>query len=135
MYVFGDILNTVWSAEKVFKLLDRKPNMQTGHWVPEKLNGRITFDNVTLSYPSRPEKQALKVYFFFIVKVVQKLIFQNSIIIGKAKAPIFIRNPTNHCLPVLSVCKHRTESRKDDSISWPFGWRKNLLCQSATEVL
>lgn len=65
MYVYGDILNTVWSAEKVFKLLDRKPNMKTGHLVPEKLNGRITFDNVTFSYPSRQEEQALKVFFNF----------------------------------------------------------------------
>ncbi|KAM9463283.1 antigen peptide transporter 2 isoform 1-T2 [Clarias gariepinus] len=61
LYVYGDILNTVWSAEKVFNLLDRKSNMQEpGDWVPEKLQGRITFDNVTLSYPSRPERKALK---------------------------------------------------------------------------
>ncbi|MCI4384397.1 hypothetical protein PGIGA_G00038210 [Pangasianodon gigas] len=61
VYIYGDILNTVWSAEKVFKLLDRKPNMQeAGNWVPEKLEGRITFDNVTFSYPSRPERKALK---------------------------------------------------------------------------
>lgn len=61
VYVYGDILNTVWSAEKVFKLLDRKPNMrEAGEWIPEKLEGRITFDNVTLSYPSRPEWKALK---------------------------------------------------------------------------
>ncbi|KAF7705441.1 antigen peptide transporter 2 [Silurus meridionalis] len=61
VYVYGDILNTVWSAEKVFKLLDRKPNVQeAGDWVPEKLDGRITFDNVTLSYPARPEWEALK---------------------------------------------------------------------------
>ncbi|KAK3559503.1 hypothetical protein QTP86_013688, partial [Hemibagrus guttatus] len=61
VYVYGDILNTVWSAEKVFMLLDRKPNMQeAGDWVPENLEGRITFDNVTLSYPSRPESKALE---------------------------------------------------------------------------
>ncbi|XP_060753541.1 antigen peptide transporter 2 [Tachysurus vachellii] len=61
VHVYGDILNTVWSAEKVFTLLDRKPNMQeAGDWVPENLEGRITFDNITLSYPSRPESKALK---------------------------------------------------------------------------
>lgn len=61
VYIYGDILNTVLSAEKVFELLDRKPNMQeAGDWVPENLEGRITFDNVTLSYPSRPESKALK---------------------------------------------------------------------------
>lgn len=62
MYVYGDILNTVWSAEKVFELLDRKANMQeAGDWVPENLEGRVTFHNVTFSYPSRPESKALKV--------------------------------------------------------------------------
>ncbi|GAA6104644.1 antigen peptide transporter 2 [Tachysurus ichikawai] len=61
VHVYGDILNTVWSAEKVFTLLDRKPNMQeAGDWVPENLEGRISFDNITLSYPSRPESKALK---------------------------------------------------------------------------
>lgn len=66
MHVYGDILNTVWSAEKVFKLLDRKPDMQeVGDWIPEKLDGRITFDNVTLSYPSRPEMKALEVTIIF----------------------------------------------------------------------
>ncbi|KAG7325002.1 hypothetical protein KOW79_011318 [Hemibagrus wyckioides] len=61
VYVYGDILNTVWSAEKVFMLLDRKPKMkEAGDLVPENLEGRITFDNVTLSYPSRPESKALE---------------------------------------------------------------------------
>lgn len=66
MYVYGDILNTVWSAEVVFMLLDRKPKMkEAGDLVPENLEGRITFDNVTLSYPSRPEIKALEVSIFW----------------------------------------------------------------------
>lgn len=79
VYVYGDILNTVWSAEKVFKLLDRKPNMrEAGEWIPEKLEGRITFDNVTLSYPSRPEWKALKVSIFWnLERYVGEKIGQN----------------------------------------------------------
>ncbi|KAL7856862.1 hypothetical protein SRHO_G00157610 [Serrasalmus rhombeus] len=60
VYVYGDILNTVWSAEKVFQLLDRKPKVtEAGVLVPQKLEGRVTFDNVSFSYPSRDGK-ALK---------------------------------------------------------------------------
>ncbi|XP_036428429.1 antigen peptide transporter 2 [Colossoma macropomum] len=60
VYVYGDILNTVWSAEKVFQLLDRRPQMtEAGDLVPQKLEGRITFDKVSFSYPSRDGK-ALK---------------------------------------------------------------------------
>uniref|UniRef100_A0A3B1K017 Transporter associated with antigen processing, subunit type t, teleost specific n=1 Tax=Astyanax mexicanus TaxID=7994 RepID=A0A3B1K017_ASTMX len=58
VYVYGDILNTVWSAEKVFQLLDRRATVrEAGDFVPPKLEGRLTFDNVTFSYPSR---EALK---------------------------------------------------------------------------
>lgn len=61
VYVYGDILNMVWSAEKVFKLLDRKPAVrEAGDLVPQKLKGKLTFDNVSFSYPSR-DTQALKV--------------------------------------------------------------------------
>ncbi|XP_072524080.1 antigen peptide transporter 2 [Salminus brasiliensis] len=60
VYVYGDILNTVWSAEKVFQLLDRRPKVrEAGNLVPQKLEGRLTFNDVTFSYPSRDVK-ALK---------------------------------------------------------------------------
>ncbi|XP_062859042.1 antigen peptide transporter 2 [Trichomycterus rosablanca] len=61
VYIYGDILNTVWSAEKVFQLLDRQPKVrEAGDVVPEKLQGKINFDKVTFSYPSRPERKALQ---------------------------------------------------------------------------
>ncbi|XP_076855644.1 antigen peptide transporter 2 [Brachyhypopomus gauderio] len=61
VYVYGDILNTVWSAEKVFQLLDRTPKVrEAGNLVPEKLKGELAFKNVTFSYPSRPNEKALK---------------------------------------------------------------------------
>uniref|UniRef100_A0A4W4EYX6 Transporter associated with antigen processing, subunit type t, teleost specific n=1 Tax=Electrophorus electricus TaxID=8005 RepID=A0A4W4EYX6_ELEEL len=61
VFVYGDILNTVWSAEKVFQLLDRRPKVrEAGDLVPKKLEGKLTFENVTFSYPCRPNEKALK---------------------------------------------------------------------------
>ncbi|XP_051980983.1 ABC-type oligopeptide transporter ABCB9-like, partial [Xyrauchen texanus] len=61
VYIYGDMLNTVGSAVKVFQLLDRKPQMrEPGDLAPEKLKGRLTFEKVTFSYHSRPDEKALK---------------------------------------------------------------------------
>ncbi|XP_056111612.1 antigen peptide transporter 2 [Rhinichthys klamathensis goyatoka] len=61
LYIYGDMLNTVGSAVKVFQLLDRKPQLkEAGHLAPEKLKGRLTFEKVTFSYHSRPDQMALK---------------------------------------------------------------------------
>ncbi|XP_043110226.1 antigen peptide transporter 2 isoform X2 [Puntigrus tetrazona] len=61
VYIYGDMLNTVGSAVKVFQLLDRKPQMrEEGDLAPEKLEGRLTFEKVTFSYHSRPNEKALK---------------------------------------------------------------------------
>ncbi|KTF88321.1 hypothetical protein cypCar_00021318 [Cyprinus carpio] len=62
VYIYGDMLNTVGSAVKVFQLLDRKPQMrEAGDLAPEKVEGRLTFEKVTFSYHSRPNEKALKV--------------------------------------------------------------------------
>lgn len=61
VYIYGDMLNTVGSAVKVFQLLDRKPRMREEEdLAPEKLKGRLTFEKVTFSYSSRPNNKALK---------------------------------------------------------------------------
>uniref|UniRef100_A0A671NKP7 Transporter associated with antigen processing, subunit type t, teleost specific n=1 Tax=Sinocyclocheilus anshuiensis TaxID=1608454 RepID=A0A671NKP7_9TELE len=61
VYIYGDMLNTVGSAVKVFQLLDRKPQMrEAGDLAPEKVEGRLTFEKVTFSYHSRPNEKALK---------------------------------------------------------------------------
>uniref|UniRef100_A0A6Q2Y4U2 Transporter associated with antigen processing, subunit type t, teleost specific n=1 Tax=Esox lucius TaxID=8010 RepID=A0A6Q2Y4U2_ESOLU len=61
VYVFGDMLATVEAADKVLKLLDRKPDQrESGELVPTTLLGRITFHNVTFCYSSRPDSPALK---------------------------------------------------------------------------
>lgn len=63
MHSFGDTLSTVEIISTVFGFLDRKPQCkEEGDLAPEKLEGRIGFQNVTFSYPSAATQQkALKV--------------------------------------------------------------------------
>lgn len=61
MYGYGDTMSTVGVISKVFSYLDRKPKRKTaGHLAPEKLEGRIVFENVSFTSPSESvEKTAL----------------------------------------------------------------------------
>ena len=55
-------MSTVGVISKVLGYLDRTPKCQKeGDLTPEGLKGRIVFQNVTFSYPSAPDKPALKV--------------------------------------------------------------------------
>ncbi|KAM4624190.1 antigen peptide transporter 2 [Polymixia lowei] len=61
LFGFGEMVSTVGVIDKVFSYLDRKPKCkEAGELSPEKLEGRITFQNVTFAYPSTPDKPALK---------------------------------------------------------------------------
>ncbi|KAJ8246256.1 hypothetical protein GJAV_G00265540 [Gymnothorax javanicus] len=61
IYVFGDMLNTTGAASKVFQYLDREPREQkAGNVEPSNLEGRMTFRNVTFSYPTKPDTPVLK---------------------------------------------------------------------------
>ncbi|KAM3844342.1 antigen peptide transporter 2 [Vipera latastei] len=61
IYTYGDALSNVGAAEKVFEYLDRKPSVSTeGTLTPESTSGRVSFQNVSFCYPSRPEIQVLK---------------------------------------------------------------------------
>ncbi|XP_066530950.1 antigen peptide transporter 2a [Hoplias malabaricus] len=61
IYIFGDMLNCVGAAGKVFEYLDRKPNVSMdGTLQPEKLKGHVCFQNLTFSYPTRPDHIVLK---------------------------------------------------------------------------
>ncbi|XP_038200004.1 antigen peptide transporter 2 [Arvicola amphibius] len=61
VYMYGDMLSNVGAAEKVFCYIDRKPNLpQPGTLAPASLEGRVEFQDVSFSYPSRPEKPVLK---------------------------------------------------------------------------
>ncbi|XP_070782860.1 antigen peptide transporter 2 [Enoplosus armatus] len=62
LYCYGETVSTVGVISKVFSYLDRTPQCRkAGELAPEKLEGRIVFQNVTFTYPSAPQdKPALK---------------------------------------------------------------------------
>uniref|UniRef100_A0A1A8NXW2 Transporter associated with antigen processing, subunit type t, teleost specific n=3 Tax=Nothobranchius rachovii TaxID=451742 RepID=A0A1A8NXW2_9TELE len=62
MYCYGETMSTVGVISKVLSYVDRTPKCKkAGGLAPEKLEGRIVFQNVTFSYPSAAEdKPALK---------------------------------------------------------------------------
>ncbi|XP_008299512.1 antigen peptide transporter 2 [Stegastes partitus] len=61
LHCYEDTVSTVGVISKVFGYLDRTPkSKQEGELAPEKLEGRVVFQNVTFSYPSAPDKPVLK---------------------------------------------------------------------------
>uniref|UniRef100_A0A3B3Q8S8 Transporter associated with antigen processing, subunit type a n=1 Tax=Paramormyrops kingsleyae TaxID=1676925 RepID=A0A3B3Q8S8_9TELE len=61
IYMFGDMLNSVSAAGKVFEYLDRKPQVSTdGTLQPDTLTGHVQLCNLTFSYPTRPDEPALQ---------------------------------------------------------------------------
>lgn len=61
LYACGETASTVGVISKVFSYLDRSPKCKrAGELAPEKLQGRIVFQNVTFTYPSE-DKPVLKV--------------------------------------------------------------------------
>ncbi|KAL2080178.1 hypothetical protein ACEWY4_023971 [Coilia grayii] len=61
IYIFGDMLNSVSAAGKVIEYLDRKPEVSTeGTLQPDVLKGHVQFQNLTFSYPTRPDQKVLK---------------------------------------------------------------------------
>ncbi|CAB1351112.1 unnamed protein product [Coregonus sp. 'balchen'] len=61
IYIFGDMLNSVGAAGKVFEYLDREPQVSTkGTLQPETLTGHIHFHNLSFSYPTRQERKVLQ---------------------------------------------------------------------------
>uniref|UniRef100_A0A3Q2DUA2 Transporter associated with antigen processing, subunit type a n=1 Tax=Cyprinodon variegatus TaxID=28743 RepID=A0A3Q2DUA2_CYPVA len=60
-YIFGDMLNSVMAAGKVFEYIDRKPQISMdGKRKPEQLEGRISYCGLNFAYPSNPEKTVLQ---------------------------------------------------------------------------
>ncbi|XP_062342636.1 antigen peptide transporter 2a [Osmerus eperlanus] len=61
IYIFGDMLNSVGAADKVFEYLDREPQVSTkGTFEPDQLLGHVQFQNLTFSYPSCPDHKILQ---------------------------------------------------------------------------
>ncbi|KAL3984286.1 c-opsin [Sarotherodon galilaeus] len=60
-YVFGDMLNSVGAAGKVFEYLDRKALVSTdGKLQPDQLRGHISFRSLNFAYPANPNKTVLQ---------------------------------------------------------------------------
>lgn len=60
-YIFGDMLNSVGAAGKVFEYLDRKPQVSTdGERKPDQLTGHVSFRDVNFAYPANPNKTVLQ---------------------------------------------------------------------------
>ena len=55
-------MQAIGAAEKVFELIDRVPEIdhKAGKFQPAELKGRVEFQNVWFSYPTRPDVQVLK---------------------------------------------------------------------------
>ncbi|XP_055750389.1 antigen peptide transporter 2-like [Salvelinus fontinalis] len=61
IYIFGDMLNSVGAAGKVFEYLDREPQVSIkGTLQPETLSGHVHFHNLSFSYPTRQERKVLQ---------------------------------------------------------------------------
>ncbi|XP_076865655.1 antigen peptide transporter 2a [Brachyhypopomus gauderio] len=61
IYIFGDMLNSVSAAGKVFEYLDRKPEVNSdGTLQPKELKGHVCFQNLIFSYPTRSDRNVLK---------------------------------------------------------------------------
>ncbi|MEH6790088.1 ABC transporter transmembrane domain-containing protein [Parasphingorhabdus sp.] len=60
--VYGDLLRGAGAAGRLAELLSEKPGIAAPEnpiALPEPSRGKIAFDNVTFSYPTRPDTQAL----------------------------------------------------------------------------
>uniref|UniRef100_A0AAQ4RRB7 Transporter associated with antigen processing, subunit type a n=1 Tax=Gasterosteus aculeatus aculeatus TaxID=481459 RepID=A0AAQ4RRB7_GASAC len=56
-YIFGDMLNSVGAAGKVFEYLDRKAQVSMeGKLKPDQLTGNVVFRNLSFAYPTYPDK-------------------------------------------------------------------------------
>uniref|UniRef100_UPI003AAE9CDD antigen peptide transporter 2a n=1 Tax=Centroberyx gerrardi TaxID=166262 RepID=UPI003AAE9CDD len=61
IYIFGDMLNSVGAAGKVFEYLDREPQVSSeGKLAPDHLTGHVSFHRLSFAYPSNPDKTVLQ---------------------------------------------------------------------------
>ena len=60
--VAAGLMEAVGAAEKVFELIDRQPviDHHSGSEKPDKLAGLIQFQNISFSYPTKPNVPVLK---------------------------------------------------------------------------
>ena len=66
--VYSGMMQAVGAAEKVFRIIYRVPKIDhhSGDYAPAKVAGHVEFRDVTFSYPTRKDAQALKDISFII---------------------------------------------------------------------
>lgn len=65
--LWSDFMKATGSAERVFYLIDRIPEIeQPAEPVDHLIEGNVSFDNVSFAYPTRPEVDALAEVWFMI---------------------------------------------------------------------
>ena len=59
-------MQALGSAEKVIEIIERQPeiSLDEGYITAVDIEGSIVFDDVTFSYPARPDQYVLQVYIF-----------------------------------------------------------------------
>ena len=57
---YSDVMKALGVGQRLFSLIDRKPEMRIGTLKPDRVSGHIRFDDVTFSYPTRPGVQVLR---------------------------------------------------------------------------
>ncbi|XP_076136938.1 antigen peptide transporter 1 [Alosa pseudoharengus] len=61
MNYYPHVKKAIGASEKIFEYVDRTPEIPPdGTLAPQKLNGHVQFQNVTFSYPKRPDTAILK---------------------------------------------------------------------------
>ncbi len=58
--IYSGVSAALGAADKVFELISRQPKLSiSGSLAPHKFEGKITLENVSFRYPSRPDQQVL----------------------------------------------------------------------------
>lgn len=61
--IYSQLQKAIGSSERVLEILDEEPELETGE-ISEKFEGKIEFENVGFSYPTRPEVEVLRAVSF-----------------------------------------------------------------------
>jgi ABC-type multidrug transport system fused ATPase/permease subunit len=58
--LYGEFMQAVGASIRIFELMDRESEVKDGHQIPGHFHRGIAFQEVSFSYPSRPEEPVLK---------------------------------------------------------------------------
>lgn len=98
IYCYGETMSTVGVISKVFSFLDRTPKCRkNGELAPDKLQGRIVFQNVTYTYSSASQP-VLKVNMWQFCKLLY--IEMNKFKLSRHK---WICTTFNYCFQSVSM--------------------------------